>query len=66
VKAWWVPYLIRSDPVRVARYQSMFGATHAFLPERNGIRPNTLHVILHLATLGTLLVLAALTLSGNL
>jgi len=39
----------------------MFAATHAFLPERNGIRPNTLHVILHLATLATLLVLAVLT-----
>jgi hypothetical protein len=63
--AWWVPYLIRSDPVRVARYQSMFGAAHAFLPERNGIRPNTLHVILHLATLATLFVLAVLTLSGS-
>jgi hypothetical protein len=55
LKAWWVPYLIRSEPIRAARYQSMFGATHAFLPERNGIRPNILHVILHLATLATLL-----------
>jgi hypothetical protein len=61
LKAWWVPYLFVSDPVRAARYQSMFGATQAFLPERNGIRPNTLHVILHLATLTTLFVLAALT-----
>jgi hypothetical protein len=39
----------------------MFGATHAFLPERNGVRPNTLHVILHLMTLTTLVVLGALT-----
>ena len=62
LQAWWVPYLLRSEPIRAARYQSMFGATHAFLPERNGIRPNTLHVILHLATLATLFVLAALTL----
>jgi hypothetical protein len=65
LRAWWVPYLVRSEPARVARYRSMFGATHAFLPERNGIRPNTLHVILHLATLATLLVLAVLTLSGS-
>jgi hypothetical protein len=61
LEAWWVPYLFRSQPMRAARYQSMFGATHAFLPERNGIRPNTLHVILHLTTLTTLFVLAALT-----
>jgi hypothetical protein len=61
LQAWWVPYLFRSEPVRTARYQLMFGATHAFLPERNGTRPNTLHVILHLATLATLIVLGALT-----
>jgi len=39
----------------------VFGATHAFLPERDGIRPNTLHLILHLATLTTLIVLGTLT-----
>ena len=59
--AWWIPYLFRQEPARAARYQVMFGATHAFLPERNGIRPNTLHVILHIATLTTLVVLGALT-----
>lgn len=62
LEAWWVPYFFRSDPIRAERYRLMFGATHAFLPERNGIRPNTLHVILHAATLATLLLLAALTL----
>jgi hypothetical protein len=36
---------------RAARYQAKFGRTHAFLPARDGIRPNTLHVILHVATL---------------
>jgi hypothetical protein len=59
--AWWIPYLLHPEPDRAARYQVMFGATHAFLPERNGIRPNTLHAILHLATLATLIVLGALT-----
>jgi hypothetical protein len=39
----------------------MFGATHAFLPERNGIRPNTLHVILHVATVLLLIMLCVLT-----
>ena len=55
--AWWVPYFGRVQPERVARYQVMFGGTHAFLPERNGITPNTLHVVLHLATLGILVLL---------
>ncbi|HWO34760.1 MAG TPA: hypothetical protein VNO32_38705 [Candidatus Acidoferrum sp.] len=57
--AWWIPYLFH--PERAARYQLMFGATHAFLPERNGIRPNTLHVIPRIVTLTTLVVLGALT-----
>lgn len=57
--AWWIPYLFRPEPERAARYRLMFGATHSFLPERNGIRPNTLHVILHILTLTTLVVLAA-------
>lgn len=38
----------------------MFGNTHAFLPARNGIRPNTLHVILHLATLASVVILGVL------
>jgi hypothetical protein len=59
--AWWIPYLFRPDRERAARYQVMFGATHSFLPERNGIRPNTLHVILHFVTVATLVVLGALT-----
>jgi hypothetical protein len=58
--AWWIPYLFHPEPARAARYQVMFGATHAFLPERNGIRLNTLHVILHIVTLTTLVVLGAL------
>jgi len=59
--AWWIPYLFHAEPARAARYQVMFGGTHALLPERNGIRPNTLHVILHIVTLTTLVILAALT-----
>ena len=55
--AWWVPYFGRVQPGRAARYQVMFRGTHAFLPERNGITPNTLHVVLHLATLGILVLL---------
>jgi hypothetical protein len=55
--AWWIPYLFRPDPSRAARYRSMFGNTQSFLPERNGITPNTLHCVLHLATVATLVVL---------
>jgi hypothetical protein len=61
LRAWWIPYLLVRDPVRAVRYRAMFGATHAFLPERNGIRPNTLHIILHVAILATVGLLAALT-----
>ena len=62
LKAWWVPYLIGPEPERAARYRSMSGATHSFLPERNGITPNTLHAVLHGCTAATLSVLAFLTL----
>jgi hypothetical protein len=60
VTAWWLPYLTRPAPARAARYQAMFGSTHAFLPPRNGIVPNTLHCLLHAATILTLLMLALL------
>jgi hypothetical protein len=53
LRAWWWPYLIQSEPERAARYRGMFGKTSAFLPERNGIVPNTLHA----ATAATLILL---------
>ena len=37
-----------------------YAATHAFLPERNGIRPNTLHVLFDMVTLAILIDLAVL------
>jgi len=60
LRAWWLPYLLRPEPQRAARYRAMFAGTHAFLPERNGITPNTLHCALHAATLGILITLAQL------
>lgn len=57
IRAWWVPYLLRAEPLRAERYQRMFGNTHAFLPEHNGMVPNTAHILLHLATAATLLFL---------
>jgi hypothetical protein len=61
LQAWWIPYLFHPQPERAARYQVMFGATHAFLPAHNGIRVNTLHVIFHAATVALLIVLATLS-----
>jgi hypothetical protein len=61
LKEWWIPYLFRPTPERIARYQAMYSTTHAFLPERNGIRPNTLHVIFDVATIAVLITLGVLT-----
>jgi hypothetical protein len=58
LRAWWVPYLLAPDPVRAARYRTRFAGTLAFLPERNGIRPDALHVVLHLVLMGVLALLA--------
>jgi hypothetical protein len=57
LRAWWIPYLIRPEPQRAARYRIMFGKTHSFLPVRNGLVPNTAHILLHVATLATLTLL---------
>jgi hypothetical protein len=62
LEAWWFPYFFGWKPERAASCQAMFGETHSFLPERHGIIPNTLHVILHLSTVALLAVLAVLTL----
>jgi hypothetical protein len=59
LRAWWVPYLLKAEPKRAERYRIMFGNTHSFLPERNGMVPNTAHILLHVATLATLMVLFA-------
>src|SRR5579863_756611 len=47
IRAWWIPYLFRPEPKRAARYQILFDKTHSFLPPRNGIVPNTVHILLH-------------------
>jgi hypothetical protein len=61
LRTWWAPYLLFEEPERAARYQTMHGQTHAFLPMRNGMRPNTLHVTVHLAVVAMLSDLAILT-----
>lgn len=53
LRSWWMPYLFRPDPERAARYRILFGRTHTFLPMRNGMVPNTAHILLHIATAAT-------------
>jgi hypothetical protein len=57
LRAWWIPYLFKPEPERAARYQIIFAGTHSFLPERNGIVPNTLHVCFHVAAVVIVLAL---------
>jgi hypothetical protein len=61
LKAWYVPYVFGADPRRAARYQRRFAQTHAFLPIRNGIVPDTLHVCFHAIVLCALILLGVLT-----
>jgi hypothetical protein len=64
LRAWWVPHLLVPDPVWAARYRAMFVGTAAFLPERNGIVSNALHIFPHITTLATLAVLAVYVFAG--
>jgi hypothetical protein len=57
LQSWWIPYVFGANAAKVQRFQEMFGRTHAFLPVRHGIVPNTFHFFLHVATIATLLVL---------
>jgi hypothetical protein len=57
IRAWWIPYLVKPDLARAERYRQIFGNTHSFLPERNGMVPNTLHIVLHLSTFAMLVAL---------
>jgi hypothetical protein len=63
--AWWVPYLFVKDRVRAERYQVRFAQTHAFLPVRNGIRPDTLHVTFHVVFVTVFVLLCILSFSGR-
>jgi hypothetical protein len=63
LRAWYLPYLVYHDPARAARYQERFAHTHAFLPLRNGIRPDTLHVAFHAVLVTLVILLAILTLN---
>ena len=58
--SWWGPYLFWRSPERVERYRVRFAGTLKFLPERNGIAPDTLHAVYHLCVAGTLVLLSRL------
>lgn len=47
ILAWWIPYFFGTSPEQVERYQAMFGSTHSFLPLRDGMMVNTIHVLFH-------------------
>jgi hypothetical protein len=64
LRAWYIPYLLIPDPARAARYRQRFHQTHAFLPTRNGIRPDTLHVGFHAVYLVLVALLVKITLVG--
>lgn len=53
LKAWWIPHLFAPDPERAARHAVRFAGTHAFLPSRNGIRPDTLRVVFQAVAVAT-------------
>jgi hypothetical protein len=48
--AWWRPYLLGATPAIVEKLRPNWEGTYGFLPERNGIRPNAIHALMHTAT----------------
>ena len=55
--SWWVPYLFGATEEKKTRFRQRFAGTMSFLPERNGIRPDTLHVVFHASLLAILVLL---------
>jgi hypothetical protein len=49
--AWWRPYLFGATPAIVEKLRPNWEGTYAFLPAKNGIRPNTMHCVMHASTL---------------
>lgn len=63
---WWIPYFFGvGAESRVERYNAMFGNTHAFLPVKNGIVPNTIHVLFHLTLLICLLITIYISITSS-
>jgi hypothetical protein len=63
--AWWIPYLFGiGAEEKVEPYSIMFGSTHTFLPEMNGLTPNTLHTCFHAVLLFCLLLTLYISFTG--
>jgi hypothetical protein len=58
LRAWWLPYVVWNEPARAERYRARFAGTLRFLPERHGMAPDALHIVMHIATAATLVLLA--------
>jgi hypothetical protein len=50
-RAWWQPYLFGATPAIVEKLRPNWEGTYAFLPERNCIRPNAMHCVMHASTM---------------
>jgi hypothetical protein len=64
LRTWYVPYLVVDEPERAQRYKLMHCGTLTFLPERNGLAPNALHVFFHAVLLATAALIVYLTIVG--
>lgn len=63
--AWWIPYLFGiGAEEKTEPYGITFGNTHAFLPEMNGITPNTLHTGFHAVLLICFLLTCYMAFTG--
>lgn len=51
LNAWWRPYLFGATPAMVEKLRPNWAGTYAFLPLRNGLRPNAMHSVMHASTL---------------
>ncbi|MCK0470474.1 hypothetical protein [Halalkalibacter sp. APA_J-10(15)] len=63
---WWIPYFFGyGAEQRTVRYNQMFGDTHTFLPELNGIIPNTLHTLFHIILLLCIVLTIYITVTNS-
>ncbi|MFA9458921.1 hypothetical protein ACERJO_19470 [Halalkalibacter sp. AB-rgal2] len=63
---WWIPYFFGYGvEQRTVRYNQMFGDTHTFLPELNGIIPNTLHTLFHIILLLCIVLTIYITVTNS-
>ncbi|WP_062052187.1 hypothetical protein [Bacillus sp. JCM 19034] len=63
---WWIPYFFGyGAEQRTERYSQMFGDTHSFLPELNGIIPNTFHTLFHIILLFCIVLTIYITFTNS-